>query len=64
MAAGRHIKLQPVEIGLGHLAIGGTREQEGDVDVDALAQQRTNGRDAFLGGGHLDHDILTIHGFP
>ncbi len=49
---------EPAHIGLGDLGIDLLREQEGDVDVDALADQGADGRQPGLGAGHLDHQIL------
>ena len=35
-------------------------EYQGDVDVDALADQRFDGRYALRRRGHLDHDVGTV----
>ena len=46
------------EIGLGHLLVDLLGEQQGDVDVDALADQLADGRQAGFGRRHLHHQIV------
>ena len=62
-ALGRPV-LQAGDIGLGHLPVAGQAEEQGDVDVDALADELPDGRQALLGGRHLDEDIGAVQGLP
>ncbi len=55
---------QPLGMGLRHRQIGLQAEQQGDVDVDALADQGGDGRNARLGAGHLDHQVPAVHRLP
>ena len=58
--------LQPVlerlEIGLGDSLVLTHREQQRDVDVQALPQRLEDRRHAFAGAGDLDHHVGTVHG--
>ena len=48
----------------GYLLVSRLREEQGDVDVDALFKKLPDCRDAFFGARHFDHDIGTIHHLP
>src|SRR6266478_1447572 len=48
----------------GNLFIRGLREQQGDIDVDAIFKSLAYGREAFGCAGDLDHDVRAIHGLP
>ena len=37
-------------------------KHQGDVDVDALADQGRDGRDAGSGGRDFDHDVGAVNG--
>src|SRR5277367_1571964 len=52
------------EVGFGDLLVGGLREEQGNVDVDAVFEQLADDRNAFGGGGNLDHDVFAANFFP
>ena len=56
--------LQPGDIGLGHFPVAGQPEEQRHVDVDALTDELPDGRQALLGGRHLDQDIGAVQGLP
>ncbi len=64
IAAVRLEVLEPREVGLGHPQIGIQAEQQGDVDVDAFADQVADRRRPAIGAGHLDHQVLSIDRLP
>ena len=39
-------------------------EYQGDIDIDAGRNGRPDGRDTFLCGGNLDHQVRSIHPLP
>ena len=49
--------LQPGDIGIDDSTVRFEREYQRDVDVDALADQRLDGRYALRRRGHLYHDV-------
>ena len=60
-AVGRE-PLQPRNIGLAHLGVGVAVEEQGHVDVDALANEPLDGGDALGGAGDLHHDVGAVQG--
>ena len=56
--------LEPGNVGLGDLGIDPLREQQGHVDIDALADQRADRRQPRLGAGNLDHQVSAIDLVP
>src|SRR5450830_1309000 len=64
--ADREIVLQSVlerlEVGVGDGLVLTHREQEGDVDVEALPQRLEDRRHALAGAGDLDHHVGAVHG--
>ena len=57
-------RFEAAQIGLDHLFIDVLGEQQRDVDVDALADQRTDRRNARLGPRHLDHQVVAADRLP
>ena len=53
---------QAGNIGLSHSIIVGQGEHEGDVDIDPLADEPLDGRDALGCGRHFDHHVGAIQG--
>ena len=51
-------RLKAGQIGFDHLLVDGLREQQRDVDVDAVGDQIVDRRQAFLRARHLDHQVL------
>ena len=63
-AAGLQAVLEPREIRVDHAPVRFDREEQRDVDVDAVGDERAH-RDYALGrAGHLDHDVRTGDGLP
>ena len=62
--AGRGQSFQALDIGQGDRLVGRLREQQGDVDVDAFADQRGDGRNPGLGARHLDHQVRPVDRCP
>src|SRR5271154_5381118 len=58
IAALRDEMLDPRQIGFDHLFIHTLREQQRDVDIDALTDELANRRQAVLCRRHLDHQII------
>jgi hypothetical protein len=56
--------LQPRRVRLGDRQIGVGREEQGDVDVDPLADQLADGGDAGRRSWDLDHQIGTVDRMP
>ncbi len=56
--------LQARNVGLCHLLIPGQPEQQGNIDVDALADELPDGGQALFGGRHLDQHVGTVQGLP
>ena len=52
------------KVGLRHRLVVLKGEHQRDVDVDALGGQRLNGRNALVGGRHLDHHVRSRHDLP
>ena len=46
------------------LLVSVLREQQRDIDVDALAEHLLNGRESFDGSRNLHHQVGTVYGFP
>ena len=57
-------RFQACEIGVCHFAVAGEAEEQGDVDVEPLAGELPDGRQARLRGRDLDHDIGPLHQGP
>ncbi len=55
---------QATQIGIHDRRVALEREDQRDVDVHALRDQRANGRDAGLRGGDLDHQVGAVHRRP
>ena len=55
---------QPADIGFNHLAVGFDREQQGDIDIDPFADDRTDRRQPRVGRGNLDHQVGPVDGLP
>src|SRR4030088_3540129 len=64
VAAAVDIFFEPGEIGLGDLYIDLLREQQCDVDADALANQMLDRWQTFSGRRHLDHQVLAADILP
>ena len=58
---GARASLQRPHERLRHLAVVLQREEQGDVDVDALGEEALDRRPAFPGPGHLDHHVRPVH---
>ena len=56
--------LKAGDVALGHLFVHGLRKQQRHVDVHVLADQQLDGRQAFQGGGNLDHQVGARHLSP
>ena len=56
--------LERLQVGLGHLLVRPEREQQRDVDVDALVQSLLDRPDALVRPGDLDHHIRPIDALP
>ncbi len=56
--------LQAGEEGLGNGRVALDREDQGDVDVDSLAEHLADRREPGSGGGDLDHHIGTLAAAP
>ena len=56
----RHAAFQSAQIRLHHLRINLVREDERDVDVDAIRDRLLDGRNAFRRGRNLDHHVRPI----
>ena len=56
--------LDAVEIGAHDQFVALDREDQGDVDADALGERADDGRQALLGGGDLDQQVGSIDGLP
>ena len=52
--------LQPGDIGIDDSTVRFEGEDQRDIDVDALADQRLDGRNALRSGGHFNHDVGTV----
>ncbi len=52
-----HAALQTSQIGLHHLGVDVVREDQGDVDVDAVGDRFLDGRNALRRGRNLDHHV-------
>src|SRR6202040_4428832 len=48
--------------GFGNFFVGGLREEQGDVDVQAFFEKLADGGDAFRSGGDFDHDVGGVGG--
>ncbi len=57
-------RLQPREVGLGHRLVGLEGEQQRDVDIDPVADERLDGRNPGRRGRHLDHHVDAVHRLP
>ncbi len=57
-------RLEAGQIGLDDLLIGLLREQQRNVDVDAVGDQVVDGRHAFGRRRHFDHQVFAIDGMP
>ena len=55
---------EPGEIGLDDLFVDLLREQQRDVDVDALADELADRRQAGFGRRHLDHQVVAADRLP
>ncbi len=64
IAASGHERLQAPHVRFRYGLVGVQAEQQGDVDVDAFADQGADGRRARVGSGHLDHDVRPVHRPP
>jgi hypothetical protein len=64
IASARRVRLEAGDVRLGHSLIGVLREQQRDVDVDAVGDQRFDRGDAFGCRRHLDHQVLAAHRTP
>ena len=64
VAALRRKRLETRNIGLDDPFVGGLREQQCDVHVDAAGDQPADGRQALRRRRHLDHQIPAIHRVP
>jgi len=64
IAATGRVFFKAGDVGLGHLHIDLLREQERDIDADALAGQVLDGRQALRRRRHLDHQILAVDFLP
>ena len=64
IAALGDVFFETCDVGLGHLAIDGLREQQRDVDADAFADQMLDRRQALRRGRHLHHQILALDVLP
>ncbi len=60
----RDAGFQRRQVCFGHLAVVLDREEQGDVDVDAVGEAALDRRPALLGAGNLDHDIGPVHRPP
>ena len=56
--------LQPSQISFHDRMIAFQEEYQGYVDIDAGGNGETHGRNTFLCGGNLDHQVRTIHPLP
>src|SRR5690606_33005888 len=56
--------LERVDVGAGDRLVVLQREEEGDIDVDALGQERPDGGLAFLGSRNLDHQVRPVDRLP
>ena len=64
IAALRDQMFEPGQIGFDDLFIDLLREQQRDVDVDALADELADRRQAGLGRRHLDHQVVAADRLP
>ena len=64
VAALRLEVFQPGDERLGHVLVGLLAEQQGHVDVHALADQRLDCGRAFGRAGHLDHQVVAPDQLP
>ncbi len=55
---------QTFDVSVCDLFVNVARKKEGDVDVDAFADQLADCLDALGSGRNLDHEILAPHCFP
>jgi len=53
--------IQPQDVRLGNGVIMGQRKHQGDIDVNAFADQRLNRRDAGRSRRHFDHHVRPFH---
>ena len=60
----RNAGFQRRQVRFGHLAVVLDREEQGDVDVDAVGEAALDRRPALLGAGNLDHDVGPVHRPP
>jgi hypothetical protein len=60
----RRALLERRQVGLHHAAVGVDREEERDVHVDALGEQRAHRAGPALRARHLDHDVRPVDGRP
>src|SRR5688500_1414381 len=59
-----HAVLEPTKVGLDDVRVGVEREEQRDVDVDAVGDEAAGGNRAIAGAGHLDHDVRTADHCP
>jgi len=64
IAAAGDMFLKTGKVGLGNLDIGLLREQQRDVDADALADQMLDRGQAFRRRRHLDHQVFAMDVLP
>ena len=55
---------QAAGVGGVHLLVAVDREQQGDIDVDALGDQHLDRLQPRLGCGYLDHQVVAMHRAP